>query len=159
MNANRKPLPECCNRHLRRGRRGVTMLEFALVLPAFTALTLGFGELSQFLMVRQSLSSVLHQTGRLCSSGSMTHDEVTELIEQKASDVVDQEALQIEVFSVTSSGTGCESDCVEPTFIDDVSSGEQFLLQVTVPFSEASWIQLVFCSGVDITVQVMIRHE
>ena len=135
------------------------MLEFALVLPAFTALTLGFGELSQFLMVRQSLSSILHQTGRLCSTGSLTHDEVTDMIEQRASDVVEQGTMKIEVFSVTSSEITCDSVCAEPTLIDDVGSGEQFLLQVTVPFSDASWMKPVFCSGVDITVRVMIRHE
>jgi len=84
---------------------------------------------------------------------------VNDMIEQRASDVVDHGALEIEVFSIMSSGTTCDTACVEPTFIDVVGSGEQFLLQVTVPFSEASWMKPVFCSGVEITVRVMMRHE
>lgn len=159
MQGNRRRMDPSCGGHVRRSRRGVTMLEFAVVLPAFTALTMGVGELSHLLTVRQSLSSILHQTGRLCSAGSLTQDELIDMIEQKASDVVAQEAMEIKVLSVTSPETVCGTDCHVPTRIEDVRPGESFLLQVTVPFSEASWMQPVFCSGVDITVQVMIRHE
>ena len=126
------------------------MLEFAMVLPAFTALTMGCGELSQVLMIRQSLATALHQAGRLCSVGSLTQDELNQLIEQKVQAAVG-ELPQPQSFL-----RDLDDSAIE---INDVTSGDQFKLMVTVPFSNAAWTQPVFCSGVDITAQVMLRHE
>ncbi len=126
------------------------MLEFALVLPAFTALTMGCGELSQVLMIRQSLASVLHQTGRLCSVGALTQDELTQMIEQKIQDSVG-EPPEAQPFLRDLDDIAID--------IEDVVRGDEFKLMVTVPFTNASWTQPVFCSGIDITVQVLLRHE
>jgi len=89
----------------------------------------------------------------------MTQDELTQMIEQKSGGFVANGGMQVGVFSVDSTGSGCDTDCYEPTSIEDVAVGEQFVLQVTVPFAEVAWTQPMFCSGVDITVQVRMLRE
>jgi Flp pilus assembly protein TadG len=70
---------------LRSDRRGVTIIEFAMILPALCIVLLGTFELGWRMYVASVLQGALHDAARMATVGNRTNAEIDTIIRQKLS--------------------------------------------------------------------------
>lgn len=63
-------------RHLPRDRRGATIIEFAMILPALCLILLGTFELGYRMYVASVLQGALHEAARLATVGNVTTTQI-----------------------------------------------------------------------------------
>jgi Flp pilus assembly protein TadG len=113
---------------LRRRRRGVSTVEFALIAPIFFLLVLGFIEVGRGLMIQHLMTNAARQGCRVA------------VIEGKANADVNAAVLAV------LSGEGVSGDTVSVQVNDSAANastanpGDEVTVIVSVPASKISWV-------------------
>lgn len=112
-------------------RRGVAVVEMALIAPLFLLLTLSIIEFGRALMVQQILTNSSREGSRRAIVEGATESEVRSLV---------QDYLQ------NASITGATVS-VAPTSLTNLGFGDPATVTVSVPFDQVSWFSSPFYLG------------
>jgi Flp pilus assembly protein TadG len=130
-------------------RRGAAAVEMAVVLPVFITLILGMIELGRGIMVAQLMVNAAREAARAGvidgSSNSSVSSVATSFLQNAAN--INPGSVTV---TITTSGGG------------DVSSAKaQDLITVnlSVPFSDVSWLPPKYLAGMNLTAMSAMRHE
>lgn len=136
-------------------RRGVAMVETALVLPIMMMVILGVVEFGRAFMVCQLLTNSAREGGRLAVlQGTSTADVVTEVQTLVNKTVgVDTADVQVEV-TVTPYGT-----TTEHTDLSIAKKRDLCDIRVTVGYDQVSFVPIKWLTGVNLVGQAAMRHE
>lgn len=116
----------------RRNRKGAAAVEFALVVPFFIVLLFGIVEFGRAMMVQQTLTNAAREAARVAVIPGTTTSEA--------------KAAAISALSVT--GIPCNENHI--TITPDPSQAfdnAQITVQVSIPFSDVSWIAGTYISA------------
>ncbi|MHB8901265.1 MAG: TadE/TadG family type IV pilus assembly protein [Thermoguttaceae bacterium] len=118
-------------RRIGAGRRGTTLVEFALVVPVVFVFVFGMIELSRYVMVQQALSSAAQRGCRTAAlATTLSSSEV---------DTAVRETLVGSLGPVANSGS--VRITLSPSDLTSVASGTQVSVRVEVDTSDISWVR------------------
>lgn len=151
-----------------RDSKGVTMVEFALVLPIFVLLLCATIEFGYYFFVEQTIQFAAREGTRLALVGGTLNDpngnpmtrqaSIIQTIQDNASLAIDPSALQISIFPVGSGYT----NPVNWQTTEDPGTGGQYM-RVVVQYTYTFWTPIIgqfFSSGQQvITAQALYRNE
>jgi Flp pilus assembly protein TadG len=113
-------------------RRGVAVVEFALLAPLLLMLLLGMWEVGRMLQMQQSLSNAAREGGRQASTGLLTNAQVQQVVKNYLDQAgVPTQNLVVNVTNLTNGG--------------DVSNSvqmDQLQVDVNVPLQDFRWVSL-----------------
>ena len=124
------------HRHLGRDRSGVTIVEFAMILPALCVLLLGIFELGYRSYAASVVQGALHEAARLATVGGVPMEDINERVTNRLSNFADQGTVDIQTDSYFEySGVGIPEEITSDTvpigeynegdcWIDTNNSGE-----------------------------------
>lgn len=151
-----------------RDSKGVTIVEFALVLPIFALLLCATIEFGYYFFVQQTLQYATREGTRLAlvgatltnSSGPMTRQaSIIQTIQSSASMAVNPNALQISIFPVV--GPNYTNPANWQTMTNPGSGGD--FMRVVVQYTFKFWTPLIgkfFPSGQQVIIaQALYRNE
>lgn len=170
---------------IRRRRRGVEAIEFAMVLVFFPAIVMGMLEFGRAFEVSQWLTAAAREGARLGMLYNVITDRernlgvtagtvgppITEANEKVKKDVqnflraarVPADAVQVYITTPDGSPVdGAGNPQTPPEFDLDnysTSAGNYFKVLVTVPFEEVSYLTPTYLSGATLSGQIIVRHE
>lgn len=107
-------------RLLLRDRNGSTMVEFAIVFPAFLVMVLGIIEIAMVIFIASSIESAVLEasrfgiTGGSSAGGASRQQRVLDIVEENTYGLVDMDAVEIETLVY-----GSFADIGEPEPFDD----------------------------------------
>jgi Flp pilus assembly protein TadG len=114
----------------RRNRRGVAVVEFAVVLPLIVAILLGVWEVGRALVVEEILCNAASVGGRAASTGLYSATQVQAVVTNYlALAGVPTQNVAVTVSDLTTPGT-------DPTA---ASALDQLQVTVSIPFSNVTW--------------------
>jgi Flp pilus assembly protein TadG len=123
--------------------RGAAVVEFAIVVPIFILLIIGFIELGRALMVQQVLTNASRVGARAATMLNSTQAEVIDAVSDYAESV-----------SVPSTQIVVTPDPAAAT------TGQEVTVSVSVDFSNVSWLPSPwFLNGATLTASSVMRKE
>jgi len=132
----------------RRTRRGVALVEFAIVLPLLILLLIGIWEVGRVIEVQQSVQNAAREGGRQTSTGKRTLSQVT----QSVKDYLARAGYITTNVTVTVTNL-TDSSRSDPTTANQL---DRFQVVVTMPFDDARLItQKWFTNGRILTAKVV----
>ena len=128
----------------RKQRRGVAVVEFAIVAPVFIMLIFGMVEFGRLVMVQQVLTNASREGARRAVLDGATTAEVEATVE-----------------TYLQSGAVSGADVtVTPDPPANAGSGEPVTVSVSIPFSQVSWIASpMFLGGTQMQAATVMRRE
>lgn len=140
----------------RRSREGTALVEMALVLPIFVAVTLGIVEFGRAMMVGQLVTNAAREGARLGIIDGSSNAEVEASIEQflQQSAGIPAEDLTIEITVVPAPGN--------PNPNNEVADGlprDLVTVFVSVPFEKVSYVAGSYLNGKTLSGRSAMRHE
>ena len=154
-----------------RHRKGVEILEFAMMLPLFFSIVMGIIEFGRGFEVAQWLTASAREGARL----AMLYNVISQKDKDKGITSGNQkietdiknflaaasitEGVQVHIFPQGAAPSG--SGSYPPFNIDDYSSnaGKYFTVRVTVPFAEVALIDPIFMTDTLLSGEITVRHE
>src|SRR5262245_7394374 len=124
----------------RRTRRGVALVEFAIVLPLLILLLIGIWEVGRVIEVQQSVQNAAREGGRQASTGKRTASQVTQAVKDYLA----------RAGYVTTNVTVTLANLTDATRSDPTTANQldKFQVTVTMPFDDARLItQKWFTNG------------
>ena len=120
-----------------RRRRGVALVEFAMVVPVVFVFMFGLIELSRYVMVQQALSSAAQRGCRKAMLATTINDgavesAVRDYLGSALGSVADSDLVRIDV---------------SPSGLNDIDSGTEITVQVQVSAADISWVRGSFFGG------------
>jgi Flp pilus assembly protein TadG len=137
-------------------RRGTALVEMALVLPIFIAVTLGIVEFGRAMMVGQLITNAAREGARLgIIEGSTNADIVSDMqafLLQSAN--IPAQDLTINITVTPDEGNPSAGNEVANALPRDLVS-----VYVSVPFSKVSYISGSYLNGKTLSGRSAMRHE
>lgn len=125
-------------------RRGAAVVEFALVIPVMLVFTFGMIELSRMSMVKESLTQASREGARIGVRPTATIEAI------RAGVAEELEILGLATAQVT----------VTPEVLSEAMPGDNVRVEVSIPFSDASWVPNFFeFSTSTIKSETVMRRE
>ena len=144
-------------RHARReSRRGAALVEMALVLPIFVAVTLGVVEFGRAMMVGNLVTNAAREGARLAIIDGSTNSQVEQAIEDFLETAVGVAAGDVSVTIDVQPYPG------NPDPGDQVAScspRDLVVVDVQVPYNKVSYIKPQFLDGKLLKGSASMRHE
>ena len=140
----------------RNRRRGAALVEMALVLPVFVAVTLGIIEFGRAMMVSQLVTNAAREGARLGSFDGTTNAEVEEEIRSFLQGSANVGSGEVSIAITITPATG------NPDPANDVSQAnvrDEVNVTVSIPFGSVSFIDGNYLAGKNITGSATMRHE
>lgn len=119
-------------------RRGIAVLEFALIAPVLAFLFLGMVELARIVQVKHLLNDAARHAGRLAIQPNATDSTVT----QAAKDVIAANKISTTKLTVTTLVGASDTD----SDVKNAKGFDKITLKISIPTSEVGWITAVFLS-------------
>jgi Flp pilus assembly protein TadG len=147
-------------------RRGVTMVEFAMVLPVFFTFVFGIVEFGRLQLVSNMLTTACRNGARLGSTEDVTTAETTARVEEVLSAVLDTADLSVivkdaGVFDTSgpypNSAAGFNS--LSDIELNDAEPRQCFLVRASVAYNDVALIPFSVLDGVQLSGQALMRHE
>jgi Flp pilus assembly protein TadG len=137
-------------------RRGTALVEMALVLPIFVAVTLGIVEFGRAMMVGQLVTNAAREGARLGIIDGSTNQDVIDYIEGFLTESagVDAADLNIVITVTPAEGNPNPNNNVALALPRDLVT-----VFVSVPFNEVSYITGDYLSGKTLSGRSAMRHE
>jgi Flp pilus assembly protein TadG len=127
-------------------RRGAAVVEFAVVAPVFFLLVFGMIEFGRMVMVQQVITNASREGARRAVLDGATSQEVTAAV----NDYLQTAGINGDSLVIT----------VTPNPPSNAGFGEPVTVDVTVPFSEVSWIPSpMFIGDTPMTATTVMRRE
>ena len=116
-------------------RRGVAIVEFAVVLPFLLILLLGIWEIGRMLQISQIVNNAAREEARKASTGINTYSDVSTAVSNylTTAGISNQTGLQVSVYNVTQSNAGPNYNPSSATQLD------QLQVTVSLPFNNVEW--------------------
>lgn len=131
-------------RGIQLARRGAAVVEFAVVAPVFIILVFGMIECGRMVMVQQVLTNASREGARCAVIVGKTAAD--------ASDVVDDYLADANINGSTTTFT--------PSTLSSAAPGDTVTCNVTVPFSNVSWLPSPFWfKSANLTGTTVMRRE
>jgi len=112
-------------------RRGTTAVEMAMIVPFILLVVLGSIEFSRIIMIKQSLTNSAREGCRFaCLATSTDHEKVDE-----------QVRYYLKRCFVNHQNQGKVVVTMTPSTLDQIESGTDITIQVSVEVSKTSWLQ------------------
>jgi Flp pilus assembly protein TadG len=132
---------------LRKRRRGVAAVEFAVLLPLILTLLLGIWEVGRLVEIQQLLSNAAREGGRQSTTGQLTNSQIQSVVTQY---------LQVAGLPTTNvvvtvqNLTHPAADVSQASYLDNIQ------VTVTIPVADVRWsvLSLVTTPGQLIPAQV-----
>lgn len=125
-------------------RRGVAVVEFAVVAPLFFLLILGLIEFGRMVMVQQVITNASREGARRAIIQGATTDDVVAVVQNY----------------LVGGGVRSATVAVSPDPIDSAGYGDPVTVTVTVPFREVSWLPTpMFLGTVQLRAVTTMRRE
>ncbi len=143
---NRAKLEKLCRRS-RSNRKGVAAVEFAVIAPLFFLLVFGMIEFGRAIMVQQIITNASREGARLAVLDGSTGTEVKTAVVN----YMQRAAITITPDRVT----------VTPTEPKDAGYGDPVTVNVSVPFSQVSWLPTPWfiSGGKNLSAETVMRRE
>lgn len=133
-------------RRARRGRRGASAVEFALVAPVFVLLVFGIIEVGRALMVQQIITNASREGARRA-------------IIEHASDAEVQQVVD-DYLGATSVAQGVSISVTPTTIGPSTGFGDPISVTVSVPYSAVSWMPTSrWLGGAELSATTTMRAE
>ena len=138
------------------GRRGTALVEMALVLPIFVAVTLGIVEFGRAMMIGQLVTNAAREGARLGIIDGSTNTDVTNSVTAFLSESAGIAAadLTITITVVPAEGNPNPNNQVANALPRDLVT-----VFVSVPFNKVSYISGNYLSGKTLSGRSAMRHE
>ena len=131
----------------RRNRRGVAVVEFALVLPIFFMMVFAMIEFGRMVMVRQVLTNASREGARIGVLDGATTAEVVDKVEAYLTSA----SIPFTAGNVVS---------VSPSPPSSAGYGESVSVTVTVPFDDVSWLPSpMYLGAANVSAATVMRRE
>ena len=127
----------------KRERRGVAVVEFAIVAPLMFLLVFGIIEFGRALMVQQVLTNASREGARRAILESTTAAEVTTLVNDY----------------LTNTSVSGATISVSPASLSSVGLGDPVTVTVSVPYNQVSWIPPWFLGGQTLSATTMMHAD
>lgn len=127
---------------VRRSRRGVAAVEFAVCLPVIVLLVFGSIEASSFLFLKQSLSVACYEAARAATGPRATEADAASC----ATDILQSRVVQ-------------DYEVRFPDGVEDVERGEQVVCEVSAPTQPNSPLAGSFITNRILTARVVMTKE
>lgn len=133
-------------RLFRINRRGASAVEFAVVAPVFLLLVLGMVEYGRMVMVQQVITNATREGARAAALDGATNDSVTDVVVEFGQ----QASITINPSDVT----------VTPSDPGNAAFGEPVEVEVSLPFSQVSWLPSpMYLGGKSLVAKTVMRRE
>jgi len=134
-----KPCRSC-----RRNRRGVAVVEFAVVAPVFFLLVFGIIEYGRMVMVQQLITNACREGARRAVLDGATTNEVrTSVTTYLAGGSINNPTVTVNPDPPTNAGYG-----------------SPVTVSVTIPFAQVSWLPTpIFLGGKNLSATAVMRRE
>ena len=132
----------------RRNRRGAAAVEFAIVAPVFFLLIFGMIEFGRMVMVQQIITNASREGARVAVLDGATATEVENRV------MTYLESARIDT-------DGMDPPDIEPDDPASAGYGEPVSVEISIPFSDVSWLPAPFFIGGDtnLTATTVMRRE
>jgi len=128
----------------RNNRRGAAAVEFAIIAPVFFLLVFGMIEFGRMIMVQQIITNASREGARIAVLDGATTSGVT----TQVTNYLDGAGVR---------GANVTVDPDPPT---DAGWGEPVTVEVTIPFSNVSWLPVpMFVGDMDLSSTASMRRE
>lgn len=146
-------LPRARNR---RKRRGAAIVETAIVLPVFLAVTLGIVEFGRAMMVGQLVTNAAREGARLAVIDGSTNSSVETSIKDFLTQAAGTSASDVTVTITITPAAG------NPNPGNNLASSrtkDVIAVKVEVPFNKVSYVTGNYLDGKKLIAQSTMRHE
>jgi Flp pilus assembly protein TadG len=119
-----------CRSLRQRDRRGIAVVESALLLPVMVTLLLGMWEIGRMVEVYQILNNAVREGGRQAAAGQLTNSQVQQVVTNYLKSAgLTTTNVAVTVSDLTTPGT----DATNATTLD------QLQITASIPFSDVRW--------------------
>ncbi len=155
----------CDNNGRKSPRRGVALVEMAVVTPVFFLFLFTLFEFAHVQMVSNMLRSAAKQAARLGVANAVTTAQVEERAREILSSAFPVDAVTI---SVKDAGVfdspqvdpeNVDYDSLPPIELSEAEPRQLFVIHITVPYDAVSVMPPMFVKGVTLRGQSVMRHE
>lgn len=133
------------------GRRGVSVVEMALVLPVFVLSILGVIEIGRAMMLTQVLENAARTGVRSAVLNDTTNAQVTTAVQNLVYSTTNVATSNVTVTVGVNGNNSASLATAEP--------GDTISVSVKVPFTTASWVPPSYLGGKYITAVCTMPHE
>ena len=137
-------------------RRGTALVEMALVLPIFVAVTLGIVEFGRAMMVGQLITNAAREGARLGIIDGSTNAEVIDSIEGF---LAESAGIQAADLTITITVTPAEGNPNPNNQVANALPRDLVTVFVSVPFNKVSYVTGNYLSGKTLSGRSAMRHE
>jgi Flp pilus assembly protein TadG len=140
----------------REARRGAALVEMALVLPIFVAVTLGIVEFGRAMMVGNLVTNAAREGARLGIIDGTSNSEVTQAVRDFMATAANVLPGDVSVTVTVTEYTGNPSAANE---VANANPRDLVTVNVQVPYNKVSYIRPQFLDGKNLTSSASMRHE
>lgn len=137
-------------------RKAAAMVEFALVLPILTVLSMGIAEFGQALKVGQLLSQATREGARVAITGEYTSAQVTQIVQNTlvASTAIDASDITVTITVTNPDGTPAGSNEVSAAATDDLCK-----VEASIEFTSVNFVPTSFLGSSALKGFCTMRHQ
>jgi len=137
-------------------RRGVAVVEMALVLPLFFTIVLGIIEFGRALMVSQLVTNAAREAARRAVLNGATNASIDHWIRDYLSTTLN---IEPDVIDVSITVTPAQGNPDPENQLENALTGDLCTIRVAVPFDQVSFLPARYLIGKELTAQSSMRHE
>lgn len=138
------------------GRRGTALVEMALVLPIFVAVTLGIVEFGRAMMVGQLITNAAREGARLGIIDGSTNAQVVSSVQQFLAESAGIAAADLTITITVTPAAG------NPNPNNEVANAlprDLVNIFISVPFNKVSFVAGNYLNGKSLSGRSSMRHE
>ena len=137
-------------------RRGTALVEMALVLPIFVAVTLGIVEFGRAMMVAQLVTNAAREGTRLGIIDGSTNSDVVAYIQGFLAQAANIQSADL---TITITVTPAEGNPNPGNQVANAKPRDLVTVNVSVPFNKVSYISGNYLNGKTLSGRSAMRHE
>lgn len=141
---------------LTQDRRGTALVEMALVLPIFVAVTLGIVEFGRAMMVGQLVTNAAREGARLAIIDGSTNQDVEDYIEDF---LAESAGIQSADLTVTITVAPAEGNPNPNNQVAAALPRDLVTVFISVPFNKVSYVAGNYLNGKTLSGRSAMRHE
>lgn len=137
-------------------RKGAALVEMALVLPIFFAVTLGIVEFGRAMMVGQMVTNAAREGARVAVLDGSTNAAVTQEIRDFLQQAINVDPALVVVDITVTPGPGNDDPANQ---LSAAQARDLCSIEVKVPFNEVSYLSAKYLKDKTLSGHAAMRHE
>lgn len=143
-------------RKTRETRKGAALVEMALVLPIFFAVTLGIVEFGRAMMVGQLVTNAAREGARIAVLDGSSNGQVVDVIKTFLQESINVDPSSVDVDITVTAAPGNENPGNQ---LSSAQARDLCKIEVSVPFNEVSYISAKYLKDKSLRGHASMRHE